>query len=210
MIKVINISKTFDGIKILDDISIEVSGELVAILGPTGEGKTVLLKIITGLLKPDSGKVFIDQGETLGYVFQHSALFDSLTVEENIRLPLEECSCLKEKEIRERVKIVTNMLDIEESFLKRNVTKLSGGERKIVAIGRAIINDPTYLLYDEPTTGLDQVTHDRICDIIRNLNKPGIVVTHNMDTIKKIGINIIYSLKSGRLSLYSNHGLTKE
>ena len=210
MIKVINVTKIFDCIKVLDDISFEVAGELVAILGPTGEGKTVLLKIIAGLIMPDTGQVIIDKDETFGFVFQHSSLFDSLTVEENIRLPLEECSCLTSAEINERVKSVAGLLNIDQNFLKRSVTELSGGERKIVAIGRAIINNPTYLLYDEPTTGLDPVTHDRICAIIKNLNKPGIVVTHNMETIKQIGAKTIYLLKIGRIGKLENKEVIKE
>jgi phospholipid/cholesterol/gamma-HCH transport system ATP-binding protein len=210
MIKVINITKIFDCIKVLDNISFEVSGELVAILGPTGEGKTVLLKIIAGLIKPDTGQVIIDKDETFGFVFQHSSLFDSLTVEENIRLPLEECSCLTSTEINERVKSVAGLLNIDQNLLKRSVTEISGGERKIVAIGRAIINNPTYLLYDEPTAGLDPVTHDRICAIIKNLNKPGIVVTHNMETIKQIGAKTICLLKIGRISKLENREVIKE
>lgn len=204
MIKVINITKIFNHTKVLDNISFEVSNELIAILGPTGEGKTVLLKIIAGLLKPDSGQISFSENETIGFVFQHSALFDSLTVEENIRLSLEECSSLNRFEITEQVKSITNLLNIDQSFLRRGVTELSGGERKIVAIARAIINNPSYLLYDEPTTGLDPITHDKICELIKNLNKPGIVVTHNMDTIKKIGIRTIYLLKAAKLNKMPN------
>lgn len=199
--QVINITKQFSDKIILNDISLEVKDELIAILGSTGVGKSVLLKIIAGLLKPTSGKVEIDKGETTGFVFQHSALFDSLSVEQNIRLPLEECSSFSEKEINYKVKEVTEILHITDSMLKRSCNDLSGGERKIVAIARAIINNPTYLLYDEPTTGLDAVTHDKICHIIKSLNKPGVLVTHNKYTIRAVCINTIYLLKAGKLSL---------
>ncbi|MEO0076452.1 MAG: ATP-binding cassette domain-containing protein, partial [candidate division WOR-3 bacterium] len=90
MIKIINITKKFNDRLILDNINFEVTNNLLAILGPTGSGKTVLLKIIAGLIKPDAGQILIDKNESIGFVFQHSALFDSLTVKQNISLPLEE------------------------------------------------------------------------------------------------------------------------
>lgn len=213
MIKATNITKVFDNVKILDNVSLEVSNELIAILGPTGEGKTVLIKIIAGLVTPDSGQISLDNHGSIGFVFQHSSLFDSLTVEENIRLPLEECSNLKNNEIQKKVESVVSLLDIDNNLLKKRSLELSGGERKIVAIGRAIINNPTYIFYDEPTTGLDPITHVRICNIIRNLKKPGIVVTHNIDTIKTIKIETKFLLKSGKLDLltsFGNAGLKKE
>jgi phospholipid/cholesterol/gamma-HCH transport system ATP-binding protein len=222
MINVINVTKRFNGITVLNNISFEVSDQLVAILGPTGTGKSVLLKIIVGLLKPDSGKVIIDKSDfnadstdknQVGFVFQHSALFDSLTVEENIGLPLRECSCLPEREINARIKEVANMLNLDTRLLDRNVTGLSGGERRIVAIARAIITDPEYIFYDEPTTGLDPVMHNKICDIIKSLSKPGILVTHNVDTIRQVGVKQVFSLKMGKLSLLDldeNQGLIKE
>jgi phospholipid/cholesterol/gamma-HCH transport system ATP-binding protein len=213
MISIKNITKQFGNSVVLDNVSFEVSNELVVVLGPTGTGKTVLLKIIIGLTEPDSGKVIINEGETIGFVFQHSALFDSLNVRENIALPLKEHLSISEKEIRARVESVAKILGLSIDFLKRNVTALSGGERKIVAIARAIINNPNYILYDEPTTGLDPITHDRICEIIKNLSKPGILVTHSRETIKRIGAKNIFLLKSGKLNKLSSvdsQELTKE
>ncbi len=201
MIRVENITKTIDTKKILDNISFVVTDQLIAILGATGVGKTVLLKIIAGLIKPDSGRVLIDKDETLGFVFQHSALFDSMTVEENIRLPLSESRHWQEELIDQKVKSIAETFHFDTPFLKKYCSQLSGGERKLVAIARAIINNPTYLLYDEPTIGLDPITHNKICDVIKDLNKPGILVTHNSDTIKKIEITTIYQLQSGKLSL---------
>lgn len=201
MIKVNDISMSFDNKKILDNVSLEVRDELIAVLGSTGVGKSKLLKIIAGLVTPTSGKVSLDKGETTGFVFQHSALFDSLSVEENIRLPLEECSNLNQTEIDQKVNQISELLHISERMRQQNCNDLSGGERKLVAIGRAIINNPTYLLYDEPTTGLDAVSHDKICHIIKSLNKPGILVTHNKFTVRAICINTIYLLKAGKLSL---------
>ncbi|MCX7785963.1 MAG: ATP-binding cassette domain-containing protein, partial [candidate division WOR-3 bacterium] len=184
------------------------------LLGGSGTGKSVILRSIIGLEKPDRGQIIFEDSDItklkekelfevrkkIGYAFQNGALFDSMTVEENIRLPLEECSCLNEKEISARVKSVSQMLHLDAWFLKKNCAQLSGGERKLVAIGRAIINNPTYLLYDEPTTGLDPITHDKICDVIKELNKPGILVTHNLNTIRKIDIKTIYQLQSGKLT----------
>jgi len=207
MIKVINIIKRFDSKIILDDINFEVADKLVAILGPTGAGKSVLLKIIAGLLKPDSGQVIIDKGETLGFVFQHSALFDFLTVQGNISLPLKECGSFKPQEIKSKLSNGAKVLNIDDEFLLKSCNELSGGERKIIAIARAIITDPTYILYDEPTTGFDLVTHDRICTIIKNLSKPGIIVSHNIDTIRKTGVENIYLLNSGKIRLLNKNEL---
>lgn len=205
MIKVINVSKNFGKKTILDDVNLDVKNELVAVLGSTGVGKSVLLKIVAGLVKPTKGKVIIDKDETSGFVFQHSALFDSLSVEENISLPLEECSDLSNIEINDKVRKTAQILHISEPMLKQNCNDLSGGERKLVAIARAIVNNPTYLLYDEPTTGLDAITHDKICHIIKSLDKPGIIVTHNKHTIRAICINTIYLLKAGKLTLVSQN-----
>jgi phospholipid/cholesterol/gamma-HCH transport system ATP-binding protein len=210
MIKVNNLSKKFGDKTILNNVGFEVGQELIAILGSTGVGKSVFLKIIAGLVKPSSGQVIIDKGETTGFIFQHSALFDFLSVEQNIKLPLEEGTSFTEKEIDVKVKEITALLGIRDSMLKQNCNDLSGGERKIIAIARAIIKQPTYLLYDEPTTGLDAITHDKICNIIRSLNKPGILVTHNKYTIRTIGINTIYLLAAGRLSLIRSAALTLE
>jgi phospholipid/cholesterol/gamma-HCH transport system ATP-binding protein len=213
MISIENITKQFGNSVVLDNVSFKVSNELVVVLGPTGTGKTILLKIIIGLTEPDAGKVIIDKGETIGFVFQHSALFDSLNVGENIALPLKEHLPISEKEIRVRVESVAKVLGLSVDLLKINFTALSGGERKVVAIARAIINNPSYILYDEPTTGLDPITHDRICEIIKNLSKPGILVTHSRETIKMIGAKNIFLLKSGKLNKLSSvdsQELTKE
>lgn len=199
MIKVVNITKKFNEHLILDNVNFEVANSLLAILGPTGSGKTVLLKIIVGLIKPDAGQIIIDKNESIGFVFQHSALFDSLTVRQNISLPLEEKTNLSKKEIDEQVSKIAELLNINQPFLNKHCLELSGGERKIVAIARAIINNPTYLFYDEPTTGLDPITHDRVCKIIRNLAKPGILVTHNLQTIEMVEAQPIFYLKSGKL-----------
>lgn len=201
MIKVINVTKRFESRVILDNVSLEVKDNLVAILGPTGTGKTVLLKIIVGLMKPDSGQIIIDKNETIGFVFQHSALFDSLTVRQNVSLPLEEKTDLSNEEINQRIEKIAKVLHLDQAFLNKSCLQLSGGERKITAIARAIITNPSYIFYDEPTTGLDSITHCYICEIVKNLAKPGIIVTHNFETLKMIDVNPILELKSGKLSL---------
>ncbi|MCX8015149.1 MAG: ATP-binding cassette domain-containing protein, partial [candidate division WOR-3 bacterium] len=188
MIKVIGISKRFNDKLVLDNINFNVDEKLIAIIGDTGAGKRVLLKTIAGLIKPDYGKIEITRNQSISFVFQHSALLDSLTVLENIRLPLQERTSLGDEIIDQKVIKIINLLDINEKILRCKVNDLSGGERKIVAIARAIIIDPNYILYDEPTTGLDENTHHKICEIIKNLNKPGILVTHNKETIEKIGV----------------------
>lgn len=203
MIKVIDICKKFNDKLVLDNINFCLDEQLIAILGDTGAGKSVLLKIIAGLILPDCGRIEITKNQSIGFVFQHSALFDSLTVLENIRLPLQERTSFREEIIDQKVKKIISLLDINEKILRRKVNDLSGGERKIVAIARAIIIDPNYVLYDEPTTGLDENTHYKICQIIKNLKKPGILVTHNQQTIKLIGVDGTYLLKNGKLESIS-------
>ncbi|MEO0071858.1 MAG: ATP-binding cassette domain-containing protein [candidate division WOR-3 bacterium] len=199
MIRLINITKKFDSRTILDNVNLIIKDHLIAILGATGSGKTVLLKIVSGLLKPDSGTVIVPDKVVLSYVFQSSALFDSLTVEENITLPLLEKTHLPKQKIITKLNQILDKLNLSPFLLKRKCYNLSGGEQKLVAIARAVILEPNYILYDEPTSGLDTNTTTHIAGVIKKLNIPGILVTHDWEVINLVGITERYLLNTGRL-----------
>lgn len=217
MIEVKNLSKKFDDLIVLDNVSITVGeARLVVILGPSGTGKTILLKSILGILPVDSGVVLFD-GKSIqtakeneiydirkhvGFVFQSTALFDSMNVGENIALPLVEHTKLSSRQVRDKVQEILEIVGMagKERFYPGS---LSGGMKRLVAVGRALALDPKYLFYDEPTTGLDPVMRDRIVQLIIDLRKDykksGIVVTHDLDTAEKVGDDI-YLLKKGKIS----------
>lgn len=197
MIEVINLKKSFDNKRVLKGVNLTIlDGEDIAILGKSGEGKSVFLKHIIGLLKPDEGAILVDGVDItklsktelykirrkFSYVFQGAALFDSLTVYENIALPLRERG-LSEEEIRKKVKEALWLVDLDGT---ENLypAELSGGMKKRVGFARAIVSTPKYLLYDEPTTGLDVLTSWKINKLIKKLNKmkgiTGILVTHDI------------------------------
>jgi phospholipid/cholesterol/gamma-HCH transport system ATP-binding protein len=216
MIEIRNLSKRFDSLVVLDDVSFRVNdASLVVVLGPSGTGKTVLLKAMLGLLPVDSGEVLFDGREIqtateeeiydirkqVGFVFQGTALFDSMNVADNIALPLCEHTTLSAKEIRERL---CSLLEVVGMAGKANLypQSLSGGMKRLVAVARALALNPKYLFYDEPTTGLDPIMTDRVVGLIKNLKKShtssGIVVTHDLETAKAVG-DEIYMLKKGRI-----------
>ena len=208
MIEIINLSKSFNSNKVLEDLNLIInSGETMVIIGRSGCGKSVLLKHIIGLLKPDFGQVIIDGADvgrmddkqldrlrlTFGMLFQGAALFDSLTVYENVSFALREHTDTPESDIRKKVAISLAMVglkDIEELM----PAELSGGMRKRVGLARAICNDPKIILYDEPTTGVDPIGADAINELIIDLNKKlkvtSIVVTHDMVSAYKIADRI--------------------
>lgn len=215
MIEIRNLHKRFNSKEVLRGVDLLVrDGETVAVLGKSGEGKTVLLKHIVGLMRPDKGHVYIN-GEDItevpktklynlrrqiGFVFQGAALFDSLTVYENVALPLEE-NGLPKGEIEDRVMRVLSLVDMAEAKSKYPI-ELSGGMKKRVGIARALITEPRYLLYDEPTAGLDPVMADRINDLIvelkEKLETTAIVVTHDLRSALKTSDRIVL-LSSGRI-----------
>ncbi|QFI38682.1 ATP-binding cassette domain-containing protein [Moritella marina ATCC 15381] len=204
LIQFCNVSKTFDTKTVLNNINLSIyKGEITTIIGKSGEGKSVLLKHVIGLLKPDSGtilfngKAFTKHSPTeqlslkkkLSYMFQDSALFDSMTVYENIALPLQEASNLSKSEIQQRVEMRMTQLDIVGTE-HQYPGQLSGGMRKRVALARALVTEPEIILFDEPTTGLDPIrkkaVHQMIADYQRKLGFTGIIVSHEIPEIFSI------------------------
>ena len=197
-IKVENLTKTFDNKKVLDNISFEVKdGSTLAIVGFSGSGKSTVLKIISGLLKADAGKIEMDSNE-VALVFQYSALFDSLNIFDNISFALHERKDLRKKYTKEEIeKIVADKLKVVglEGIEKKYPHELSGGMQKRVSFARAIVTNPQVILYDEPTAGLDPVTSTVIENYINTLRKElgatSIIVTHQLSTIMGCADNVI-------------------
>lgn len=215
MIEFRGLSKAFDGKPVLAGLSLEVQdGETMVIIGYSGTGKSVALKHIVGLLEPDGGDVAVDGRvvstleraalnelrRDIGYVFQFAALFDSMTVADNVALGLRRRS-LADEEIDERVEEALAMVDLTGAG-DQYPAELSGGMRKRVGIARAIALRPRYILYDEPTTGLDPVTSaviDRLMVRTRErLGVTGVVVTHDMRSAYTVGDRIAM-LYEGRI-----------
>ncbi|MDC0110498.1 ATP-binding cassette domain-containing protein [Alphaproteobacteria bacterium] len=210
IIKVRNLSKKFDDNIVLEDINFDLyEGESLAIIGASGSGKSVLLKNIIGLLKPDKGSIKINNVETvnlsrskkedllldLGITFQHGALFDSLKVWENIVFKIQR---LKKLSIKDGQKIALDIiknLGLKPEVLNLYPSEISGGMQKRVAIARAICSRPKILLFDEPTSGLDPVTGSIIDELIVNsvksLGASAITITHDMASVSRIADKII-------------------
>ena len=209
IIAIENISKSFSDQNVLRNISFSVKqGDALAIIGKSGIGKSVLLKHLNGLIAPDSGTVMIDDQEinnmafkklekirsNISMVFQFGALFDSMTVYENIALGLEKMTSLNKSEIKDRIFETLEEVGMEGSE-NRYPSDLSGGMKKRVGIARAIAVKPKYLLYDEPTTGLDPIMTDSINKLISKLhileNVTSIIVTHEMKTVYDVSKRVI-------------------
>lgn len=209
MIEGRNICKSFGSHAVLEDVSFRIeNGESVVIIGRSGCGKSVLLKHIIGLLDPDSGEILVD-GESLaalnerelirvrrkfGMLFQSAALFDSLTVAENVGFVLEREGQHTRKEIDDRVAEALDMVELAGTQTKKPA-ELSGGMRKRVGLARAIVYRPEIVLYDEPTTGLDPVASDNIDKLVMRINDQldvtTIAVTHDMRSARRIGKRIL-------------------
>ena len=208
MILLDNVYKAFGAKQVLAGFSLEVrEGETMVIIGYSGTGKSVAIKHIVGLLEPDRGTVWVDGLEVptlsrrelyalrshIGYVFQFSALFDSLTVGENVAMGLRKQGALSESEILTRVHEALELVDLPQSIDIMPI-ELSGGMRKRVGIARSVALRPKYLLYDEPTTGLDPVTAAVIDELMLRMQKTlgvtGIVITHDMRSAYKVGTRI--------------------
>lgn len=197
-IKVKNLNKTFDNKKVIDDVSFEVKdGEVLAIVGFSGSGKSTILKLICNLIPPDNGEIETSIGD-IAMVFQYSALFDSLNVFNNIAFALKERTEYRRKYSKEHlddiVKEKLKMVGLE-GIEKKYPAELSGGMQKRVSFARAIVTDPKTILYDEPTSGLDPITSTLIEDYIVQLKEEikasSIVVTHQMSTIQRTADRVI-------------------
>lgn len=216
MIRLIDVYKAFGPKRVLEGFSLDVvEGETMVIIGYSGTGKSVTIKHIVGLLEPDSGQVIVDDLEVptlsrrelyklrarIGYVFQFAALFDSFTIGENVAMGLRKQQELTEDEIQARVREALDLVDLP-NVENRFPAELSGGMRKRVGIARAIALRPKYILYDEPTTGLDPVTSaviDQLMIRLRDrLGVTGIVITHDMRSAYAIGTRIAM-LYQGRI-----------
>lgn len=209
MIEIRNIKKSFGNKKVLDGVNLTINdGETLVIIGRSGCGKSVLLKLIVGLLKPDEGDIIIE-GHTLtgmkrkdlyairkkfGFLFQGAALFDSMSVEENVGLGLRENKRFSDEKISE---IVAEKLELVglPGIQQQSPADLSGGMKKRVSLARAIADDPEYILYDEPTTGLDPVMSDNIDELILDLAKKlkvtSIIVTHDIFSVIEIADRVV-------------------
>ena len=197
-IEVKNLKKSFKDKVILDDVSFKVEdGEILAVVGLSGAGKSTILKLICGLTKPDSGEIIVSPGD-IAMVFQYSALFDSLNVYENIAFALKERKEFKNKYTEKQLKeIVAQKLKLVglEGIEEKMPHELSGGMQKRVSFARAIVTDPKTILYDEPTAGLDPVSSTMIEDYIVRLrdefNPASVIVTHQLSTIQRCADKVI-------------------
>ncbi len=198
VVEIINLSKAFDSHIVLDNVSLNVEeGENMIVFGQSGTGKSVLLKCIVRLLEPDSGEVFIDGKDVLklntkelndvrknlGFLFQGAALYDSMTVRENLEFPLIRHFDFTPQQREEKIRSVLEKVSLEEAIDKMP-SELSGGMKKRIGLARSIITEPKLMLYDEPTTGLDPITSKEISSLILDLQKSlkmtSIVVTHDL------------------------------
>ena len=204
-----NLSKRFGRNVVLRDVSLEIeAGKTLVVLGPSGTGKSVLLKHIVGLLKPDRGEVYFEGQridnlkerelavvrENFGFLFQMGALFDSLTNIDNVSFPLKEHTTLSADEIMKKAQERLEMVGLPDAGPKMP-GEMSGGQRKRIALARAIAMDPKVILYDEPTTGLDPIRSDVINELILRLQAKlgvtSVVVTHDMNSAFKVADRIV-------------------
>ena len=217
VIKIKGLSKQFDDLVVLDDISLNVEdAENLVVFGRSGTGKSVLLKCIVGLLKPDSGEILINDENVwkisgirlneirkhLGFLFQGAALYDSMSVRENLQFPLKMHFDYDQKEMDEKAIKTLELVSLEDAIDKMP-SELSGGMRKRIGLARSIITDPDIMFYDEPTTGLDPISSKEISELILNLQKKlkmtSIIVTHDLICAEIIADRAIF-LRDGKVA----------
>ncbi len=218
LVRLENVHMQFGPQPVLRAIDLDIRrGETTVIIGESGCGKTVMLKLMIGLLRPTQGRVFFDEQNLadlneraltqqrlrFGYVFQGAALFDSLTVFDNIAFPLREHTRKSAQAIEESVLQLLAEVGLAPSLLTKKPAELSGGQRKRVGLARALILGPEIMLYDEPTTGLDPIMTDVINDLILQVPKrhpvTNVVVTHDMKTVMKVAERIVMFMPLSRV-----------
>ena len=218
LLQIRELRKSFGDQKVLDGIDLDVGkGETLTVLGRSGSGKSVLLKLIIGLQKPDSGSIRIGNVEVtnmktaeldevrkkIGFLFQYSALYDSLSVEENVAFPLRRHTRMPDDKRRDKVNELLALVGMESASAKMPA-EISGGMKKRVGLARALAMEPQLLLMDEPTAGLDPITAGEIADLILELqrlrNMSSVVVTHEMQTVRAVSDRIAM-LHEGRIRL---------
>ncbi|MBL9002291.1 MAG: ATP-binding cassette domain-containing protein [Phycisphaerae bacterium] len=216
LLRMVGLRKSFGGLKVLDDFSLDIpEAKTTVIMGPSGCGKSVTLKHMVGLLKPDAGEIYfdgrrIDQLDEndlapvrlqIGLLFQMSALFDSMTVAENIEFPLIEHTSMTRSQRAVKIAEALSRVDLAGAE-KKLPSELSGGQRKRIALARAIVLRPRVVLYDEPTTGLDPIRADGINELILRLNRTlgvtNVVVTHDLVSAQKVADRVVVMLE-GRI-----------
>lgn len=204
IIEIINVSKKLGGRPVLRDVSLSVeAGQILAVVGPSGVGKSTLIKHIVGLMKPDSGDVLVEGRsvvkarrreldkirESFGVVFQGAALLNSLTVAENVALPLVEHTRLPKERIHQLVEEKLGLVHLE-GFEDYMPAELSGGMRKRVGLARALIREPRIVLYDEPTAGLDPIMSNAIVDLAGEMREKtgvtSVIITHDIHTVFRV------------------------
>jgi len=209
-IEVKDLTKSFGTQTVLDGVDLDIKrGETLTVLGPSGTGKSVLLRLIIGLQKPDTGSIKVNGEEItklpleklnqvrkqIGFLFQTAALYDSLSLEENVAFPLQRHTNLTESERKERVRELLTAVGIEDGFEKLP-GQISGGMKKRVGLARALALTPKILLYDEPTAGLDPVTASKINELILRLQRQhqisSIVVTHDVHSAKTVSDRLAF------------------
>ena len=219
LVEISNLSVRFGNQTVLRDISINVPhGQTLAIIGESGCGKTVLLKTIIGLIKPTRGTVTFDnrnlaelndrqiaqQRLRFGFVFQNAALFDSMTVGQNVAFPLRQQGFTNSAEIQQKVLDGLAEVGLPDSVVTKKPAELSGGMRKRVGVARASVMTPEIMLYDEPTTGLDPIMSDVINELMmrarRHSSVTSVIVTHDMRTARKVADRVVMVYSSARLS----------
>src|SRR5919108_1562776 len=219
VVDVVELRKAFDRTEVLRGVSFRLDkGETLVVMGGSGSGKTVLLRHVAGLVRPDSGEVRVfdinierlSEEELLpirrrmGYVFQGAALFDSLSVYENVAFPLREHTELAEGEIRERIVRVLSLVGLGEDILRLVPSELSGGMRKRVGVARALVIEPELMLFDEPTAGLDATNSKMVGELILKLKggvgDTSIVVTHDVELARTVADRLAI-LMEGRFAV---------
>jgi phospholipid/cholesterol/gamma-HCH transport system ATP-binding protein len=227
MIEINDIRKAFNGKAVLKGItSVFKQGETNLIIGGSGTGKSVLLKTMIGLVKPDTGNVLYNGRDfynsdkdvqqsirrEMGVLFQGGALFDSKTVEENVRFPLDMLTNQSAAEKRDRIEFCLQRVGLEAAA-KRMPSEISGGMKKRVGIARAIVMNPKYLFCDEPNSGLDPLTSVKIDELIKEITDEyqitTIIITHDMNSVLEIGQNIMFLYQGEKLWEGLNQDITK-